>query len=314
MGSIVKQGAAGTQPWVTQGSQVTALATYTAKTAVGVLATVPCAGFPFLGVSFIPFGTVAGGGSVGLETSSDNGSSWSVPTAVQFATAGGAAGGITAAGFAVATTGQQVFALALPGTTHFRIRLTAVMSGAGGMQVQMGASSAGARPDVYVTGFAATINTSLIQVAALTVSATTLAIQASQTSAVVNGTTTRTTTTGLAIYKSLNFLLNITGAGAVTGVMQIFCEDSQDGGTTWDDLWSSNTFTFGASVTTQRFFVQGAIVPSFTSGSAQAIEALTAGTTRQGPFGDRVRIREVISGVSGGPTGATYRVDAIPHL
>lgn len=314
MGSIVKQGAAGTQPWVTTGSQVAALFTYTAKTGAGIVGELACAGFPFIGVSFIPFGTVSGGGNVGIETSSDNGGSWSVPTGVQFATAGGTPGSIQAAGFAIATTGQQVFLLALPGTTHFRVRLTAAMTGTGGMQVQMGASSSGARPDVYVTGFGATIANSMIQIASLTISATTIAIQASQTSGVANATTARTTTTGLAIYKSMDYLLNITAAGAVTGVLQIYLQDSVDGGTTWDDVVSFNTFTFGASLTTQRASVQGAIVTTRTGTAAQQIQALAAGTIRQGPFGDRIKVVEVVSGVSGGPTGVTYKIDAIGHL
>lgn len=138
-----------------------------------------------------------------------------------------------------------------------------------------------------------------------------LTLQASQVAAIVNGTTTRTTTTGLEAYRDLVILINITGAGAATGVLQLFLQDSWDGGTTWDDLVASNTFTFGAVVVTQRFALSGRIATTLTQGSAAAVEALTAGTVRNGPWGERIRVREVISGIAGGPTGPTYTITVI---
>lgn len=117
---------------------------------------------------------------------------------------------------------------------------------------------------------------------------------------------------GLQNYDAFVMLINITGAGVATGTLQIYIQDSWDAGTTWDDLISSNTFAFGASLTTQRFVIQGKIATSATQGSAAAIETLAAGTVRSGPFGDRIRIREKVSGPAGSPTGATYTITLIP--
>lgn len=141
-----------------------------------------------------------------------------------------------------------------------------------------------------------------------------LTIQASQVAAATNGTTTRTTTTSLGSYHALDCLLNITGAGVATGVLQVFVQDSPDGGTTFDDVFASNTFTFGAAVTTQRFIINGAVATSITQGSAVSTEALIAGTIRAGPFGERLRVREVISGISGTPTGPTYTITCIGKI
>lgn len=149
---------------------------------------------------------------------------------------------------------------------------------------------------------------------------TQVVLQASQVSAITDTTTTRTTTTGLAEFKDCYVLLNITGGGAVTGTLQIYIEDSVDAGTTWDDLISSLTFTFGGAATTQRFTLSGTILgqtvttaasTNITQGSVRAIEALAAGSTRQGPWGDRVRVREKVSGTGGTPTGVTYTINAV---
>jgi hypothetical protein len=91
----------------------------------------------------------------------------------------------------------------------------------------------------------------------------------------------------------------------------LFLQDSVDGGTTWNDLISSNTFTFGSSGTTQLFCLVGDSATSHPPGSAQQLETLAAGTARQGPFGDRIRVREKVSGVSGSPTGPTYVISSV---
>lgn len=135
-------------------------------------------------------------------------------------------------------------------------------------------------------------------------------IQPAQVSAITNGTTTRNQSL-LPPCHALDVLLNITTTGTATGTLTIFVQDSADGGTTWDDVISSNTFALGAAVITQRFMVQGSIASTITSGSAAAREALAAGTTRQGPFGDRLRVREVIASASGSPVGATYTITAV---
>jgi len=109
----------------------------------------------------------------------------------------------------------------------------------------------------------------------------------------------------------LQVLLNITAGGTATGSMTIFIEDSEDGGTTWNDVISSNAFALGAAVITQHFYVQGHIASTATSGAAHAVETLTAGTTRQGPFAPLMRVREKITGPSGTPVGATYTITAV---
>jgi hypothetical protein len=131
------------------------------------------------------------------------------------------------------------------------------------------------------------------------------------TVSVVTNTTATIRVIALPNCTVLDVLINITSGGAATGTLQVFLEDSADGGTTWDDVIASNTFTLGAAAVTQHFFLNGLIATTGTSGGAAAVETLAAGTTRQGPFGDRLRIREKVSGVSGTPTGATYAITGV---
>jgi hypothetical protein len=138
-----------------------------------------------------------------------------------------------------------------------------------------------------------------------------IVLQASQVAGNTNATTTRTTTTGLGGYQHAIVLINITAAGTATGVLQLFLQDSVDGGTTWNDLISSNTFTFGSSGTTQVFCLVGDSATSHPPGTAQQLETLAAATARQGPFGDRIRVREKVSGVTGSPVGPTYVISAV---
>jgi hypothetical protein len=138
-----------------------------------------------------------------------------------------------------------------------------------------------------------------------------VALQASQVSGVVNATTTRTVTTGLGSYADLAIVIALAGGSVATGLLQLFLEDSFDGGTTWQDLVSSNTFAFGAGAITQLFWVAGKIATSGTQGGAAAVETLGAGIARQGPWGDRIRVREKVSGVSGSPTGVTYVISVV---
>ncbi|HYM22025.1 MAG TPA: DUF6385 domain-containing protein [Vicinamibacterales bacterium] len=139
-----------------------------------------------------------------------------------------------------------------------------------------------------------------------------LLIQPSQVSATANGTTTRATLTGLDAYTDLDILINFTAGGAATGgTVQLFIEDSADGGTTWDDLASSNTFTIGAAAATQHFFIAGKIATGATQGAAAAIETLAAGTVRAGPWGNQIRVREKIASANAITVGATYTITAV---
>lgn len=146
-------------------------------------------------------------------------------------------------------------------------------------------------------------------------------------SAIANGTNTvpladsQLQNSGFHNYDSLLFLLNITAGGTATGNLNIFIQDSWDGGVTWDDLVATGTFAFGAAVATQRFWVQARIAPAThttttstlsTQGSAALNAALAAASARQGPFGPMFRVREVISAISGSPVGPTYTITVLP--
>lgn len=137
-----------------------------------------------------------------------------------------------------------------------------------------------------------------------------ITIQAAQLSAVANGTVTRNQVV-LPNCNVMDVLVKFTTTGTATGSVGLFLEDSADGGTTWDDLISSNLFVLGSAVSSQHFFLNGLIASTATSGAAPAVETLAAGTTRQGPFGDRLRVREVFSLASGSPVGTIYTITAV---
>jgi hypothetical protein len=136
-------------------------------------------------------------------------------------------------------------------------------------------------------------------------------LQASQVSGVANATTSRTTTTGLGPYSDASILINITAGGTATGTLQLFLEDSCDSGTTWNDWIADATFTFGSAVTSRIYYIAGKQPPTAAQGATPAVETLAAQTTRQGPFCDRVRVREKVSGVGGSPVGATYVISGV---
>ena len=125
---------------------------------------------------------------------------------------------------------------------------------------------------------------------------------------------------GLQNYDSLLILINVTAAGTASGTVNIRIQDSWDGGTSWDDIVSSLQLTLGSTTGTQRFVVQGNIAAAtittatstaLTMGSA-VVSNLAAGSARQGPFGDRIRVRETVASTSGTPVGATYTITVIP--
>lgn len=143
------------------------------------------------------------------------------------------------------------------------------------------------------------------------------------TTQVVNGTVTVNQVTLPApeagIF-SMDILIRIVTPGAATGTIQLFIEDSVDGGTTWDDLVSSNTYALGAAIVTQHFFlvaesgppavITGAVLANITQGGPAAAETMAAGSARQGPFGAILRVREKFSGAVA-PTAATYIITAV---
>ena len=139
-----------------------------------------------------------------------------------------------------------------------------------------------------------------------------------QVSGVSNGTVTRTLADGSTVfgglqnYDSFIALINVTAAGTATGTVNLYLQDSWDGGTTWDDVVASANLTLGSTIGTQRYVVQGRIATSITQGSAVSTDALTAATVRSGPFGDRLRVQEKVSGASGSPVGCTYSITIIP--
>lgn len=133
----------------------------------------------------------------------------------------------------------------------------------------------------------------------------------SRTSGITNATNTRTITTGLDAYSELDILILLTTAGAATGTLQLFLQDSRDGGTTWDDLVSSPTYTFGAGARDYNFAISGKLATTRPQGQASQLETLAAGSVRQGPFGSQIRVREKVSGIAGGPTGVAYTITAV---
>jgi hypothetical protein len=148
-----------------------------------------------------------------------------------------------------------------------------------------------------------------------------------RTSNVANGTVTldlavgQQILAGLENYDSLLVLINVTNAGAATGTVNIYIEDSWDSGVTWDDLISSKAITLGSTTGAQRFAVQGraaaaghtgTTITALDQGSAPTQESMSAGSARQGPFGDRIRIREKVSGASGSPSGCVYSIHVVP--
>jgi len=133
-----------------------------------------------------------------------------------------------------------------------------------------------------------------------------------RTSGVANGSNEVARWSGLHNFDAFTVLINVTNAGGTTGTLTLFIQDSWDRGTTWDDVVSSTAITLGTTSGTQRYVVQGRIATSITQGSAVSELALAAGTTRQGPFGDRIRLVEKVSGASGSPIGAIYTVTIIP--
>jgi hypothetical protein len=147
-------------------------------------------------------------------------------------------------------------------------------------------------------------------------------VQPPITAAIVNGTITRkqNVPVGDDKYENLNFLLNFTAGGTATGSVQIFVQDSSDGGVTWDDLVSFNLFVFGSAPAAQRAIVAGSIAPStqtaggalaaVVEGSAPAQETLAAGSVRHGPFGNLLQVREKVTLIAGGPVGPTYTINA----
>ena len=133
-----------------------------------------------------------------------------------------------------------------------------------------------------------------------------------QVSAIADGTTTRAIYSGLEHYDALLVLIRVSAAGTATGTINLYLQDSWDGGTTWDDVLASSNITLGSTTGVQRFVIQGRIATSITQASAASNAALSAGTVRSGPFGDRVRLQEKVSSASGTPAGCTYHVTLIP--
>lgn len=133
-----------------------------------------------------------------------------------------------------------------------------------------------------------------------------------QVSGIADGTVTRAIYSGLEHYDALLVLIRVSAAGTATGTVNLYLQDSWDGGTTWDDVLASSNITLGSTTGVQRFVIQGRIATSITQASTVSNAALSAGTVRSGPFGDRVRLQEKVSSASGTPVGCTYHVTLIP--
>jgi len=140
-----------------------------------------------------------------------------------------------------------------------------------------------------------------------------ITLQASQVTAITDVTTTRQTTYSLGDFNGVSIVISFTAGGTATGTVQIYIQDSADGGTTWSDLCSSNTFALGAAASKQTFWLSFGASTGGTQGAAPSTEAMAAGTARNGARGDRIRIREKVSSTSGSPVGATYNIVGYFH-
>lgn len=311
-----------TKPFTTVGFNTpSAAGIFTAKNLINDALTISCSGYASVLVSTLKTGSVAGGTFV-FEASDDGGGTWWAIYALYVNNLGAAQQIPTAS---AAITNNAAYLIPVVGFTQFRVRCSVAPTGTGSTLIRVQASTAAAGAVSLLGSIPAGTNViggvNVSQFAGQAFSATNIVLQASQVSAIANGTTTRTITTGLGIYKTLDILISITAGGTATGTLQLFLEDSADGGTTFDDLCSSLTFTFGAAVTTQRFFVNGysapglltgsAAVANLTQGGVAAVETLAAGSARQGPWGDRIRVREVVSAVAGSPVGPSYTINCV---
>src|SRR5262249_38804550 len=107
-----------------------------------------------------------------------------------------------------------------------------------------------------------------------------------RTAAIANGDTVLATINNVDAVDGLRLDITMLTQGAVTGTVQWFLQDSCDG-VTWADVISSNTFAFGAALTSQVFSLALTIAPSIlpagtalTQGAAVSNFALAAGGAR----------------------------------
>ncbi len=118
-----------------------------------------------------------------------------------------------------------------------------------------------------------------------------------------NGTTVGTAVTGLDAYTMLTKLLTIADkamAGAAT--VNIYLQYSPDGGTTWDDLWSSAQITAAALPNGKRVAFLNSPSGSTTGGRAVTDGTLAAGTFNNVSWCDRVRVKVVAANFAAGDT------------
>lgn len=128
-----------------------------------------------------------------------------------------------------------------------------------------------------------------------------------QQAPVANGDRVLTVLPGVEAALGLRMDITILTQGAITGTVQWYLQDSEDG-QTWDDVIASNTFAFGAALTTQRFSIALAIASGITQGSAVSNLAAAPPFARPGPLGSKLRLVERVTAIAGSPTGPTYRI------
>jgi hypothetical protein len=116
--------------------------------------------------------------------------------------------------------------------------------------------------------------------------------------------------TGIEDCEDIGIEINVKDAGAGTGTLVLYIQDSWDKGENWQDLIASNSITVGTTVGLQRFILQrrtrgesttGTTVTNLTQGGVPTSYALAAGSAHSRPWGDRLRVVErYTSGGSGG--------------
>lgn len=286
----------------------------TSKNKINDAIVVPTFGCATVLVTVESIGTISG--LIGQYEMSDNGAAWSCPQTQLVSQNSNTVFSVLYNGPYSINTGPITlsFLIYANGANFVRFRITAVQTGTGTVRFNFQPFNNVSTIAANIATCGITLGVNTLNIANAAISVITQAVQASQTSGVAAATTARTTTTGWAIYKSVDFVLNVTAGGTATGTVNIYIQDSVDGGTTWDDVVSFAQLTLGGGTQTQRACVQGAIATSRAGTAAQQTQALAANSIRQGPFGDRFKVVEVVAGPSGSPVGATYRIDAIGHL
>lgn len=114
------------------------------------------------------------------------------------------------------------------------------------------------------------------------------------------------TTDGLGHYRSIYGVVNVTGVtvgGA--GTLDVFLQTSPDGGTTWQDI-----FCIRMTTISKKLFAISGVAGGVATAITASDGALASNTAVQGPFGDRVRVKYIVT-LNGDTGGFTFSVSGV---